>query len=183
VEDIGSMLLARGLDTLLGCACALLAFRLLPPRTDARTLAQGIAQCLRALHGPCQALASGEVTSPAARAARRDLQHASFLLEQRVDEAIAGSAEARLAAERWWPGVSICQRLVYRVLAACWDLERDPASSGAALEGSAPLLQALQAQAAALQALQPPPALPPGLPALLDQDLHDLDRFLRGELS
>jgi len=186
VADIGGMLLARGLDTLLGCACALLAYRLLPPRADARTLAQGMAQCLLALRTPCQGLARGEVTSTTARAARRDLQHAGFLLEQRVDEAIAGSRPARLAAERWWPGVSICQRLVYRVLAACWDLEREPgpaAHPAFTAEEAAALLQALQAQADALLALRLPPPLPGALPALLQGDLRDLDRFLRAALA
>src|SRR5690606_39940034 len=39
VDDIPGMLLARGVDTVIGCACALLAFRLLPPRANARTVA------------------------------------------------------------------------------------------------------------------------------------------------
>src|SRR5690606_2671896 len=111
VDDIPGLLLARGLDTLLGCACALLAFRLRPPRGDARKLGDGIAQCLLAIRDACRVLASGDVTSPAARAVRRDLQHRSFDLEQRMDDALAGSRRQRETAERLWPGAAVCQRL------------------------------------------------------------------------
>lgn len=188
VDDLRGLLLARGLDTLLGCACALLAFRLVPPRADARTITQGIAQCLSAMPDVCAALASGDVTTPAARAARRDLQHRSGQLEQRVDEAVAGSDAARRDAARWWPGVSICQRLVYRLLAACWDSERDPSSAEHA--GRAHLrreeldcvLAALAAQSQAWHTLSMPPPLPPQ-PDLLQPDLADLRDFLAGQLD
>lgn len=192
VDDLGGLLLARGLDTLLGCVCALAAFRLLPPKADARTLAEGIGRCLEAIAATCRVLAASEVTSPSARAARRDLQHRSFLLEQRVDDAVAGARAEREDAARWWPGVSICQRLAYRVLAACWDAERDlqaPASPPASAPGIAALQPqdaatveaALQAQARAWRDLSPPPPLP-DLPALLQADLEDLRGFLAGRL-
>ena len=47
----------------------------------------------------------------------------------RASGPVAVDSAARRDAARWWPGVSICQRLVYRLLAACWDSERDPASA------------------------------------------------------
>ncbi len=181
VDDIPGLLLARGLDTLLGCACALVAFRLLPPRADARSLGDGIAQCLLAIRDTCRLLASGDVTSPAARATRRDLQHRSFDLEQRMDDALAGSRQQREAAERMWPGASVCQRLAYRVLAACWDAERHMAAEPA---GDAPAPQlhpddmprvsaALEALARAWRQLTPPPP-PVPLPPLLQTDVDDL---------
>ncbi|MBO9717657.1 MAG: FUSC family protein [Pseudoxanthomonas sp.] len=186
VDDIGGLLLARGLDTLLGCACALLAFRLLPPRTDARTVATGIGQCLLAIRETYALLLRGDVTSPAARAARRDLQHQSFLLDQALDEAIAGAEAGRRDVAAWWPAAATCQRLVYRLLGACWDMERrhqDGGSGGAAvpLAPAAPdavrIDAALAAQAHAWRDLQSPPPLPP-LPPLLDPDLADLRGFL-----
>ncbi|HLT45351.1 MAG TPA: FUSC family protein [Luteimonas sp.] len=181
VDDIPGLLLARGLDTLLGCACALFAFRLLPPKADARSLGDGIAQCLLAIRDACRVLASGNVTSPAARAVRRDLQHRSFDLEQRMDDALAGSRPQREAAERLWPGASACQRLAYRVLAACWDAERHMAA-GSASVAQPPQLHPddMPRVAAALEALArawrqltaAPPPVP--LPPLLQADVDDL---------
>src|SRR5690606_4428170 len=75
VDDIPGLLLAPGLHTLPGCAWPLFESRLLPPKADARSLGDGIAQCLLAIRDACHVLASGDVTSPAARAVRRDLQH------------------------------------------------------------------------------------------------------------
>ncbi|HRN61648.1 MAG TPA: FUSC family protein [Luteimonas sp.] len=189
VDDIPGLLLARGFDTLIGCACALLAFRLLPPKADARTIAEGVAQCLLAIRDTCVSLASGNVTTPAARSTRRDLQQRSFQLEQRMDDALAGSRPQREAAERWWPGVSICQRLAYRVLAACWDAERHIAAepSGDAITPrlqpeDAPRVSAtLDSLAQAWQQLTPPPPLEP-LPELLQADVEDLRNFLDSRL-
>lgn len=190
VDDIAGLLLARGLDTLLGCACALLAFRLLPPRADARTLSQAMARCLLAIRQTCLALAGGDVTSPGARTIRRDLQHCSFVLEQRMDEALAGSRDSREAAQQWWPGVSICQRLAYRVLAACWDSERHPGDATAGEDAAqrlrpqdaAPVATALGHLASACQDHVAPPPLPP-LPALVRSDIDDLRVFLEKRLS
>jgi uncharacterized membrane protein YccC len=190
VDDVGALLLARGLDTLLGCACALLAFRLLPPRIDARTVAAGIGQCLRAVRRTCLARAAGDVTGPDARDARRELQHRSFVLEQTMDEAVAGSAEERRDAARWWPAVATSQRLTYRVLAACWDAERDlvdapdsdahaPALVPADVAVFAP---ALEDQARAWLRLATPPPVPP-LPELLEPDVPDLRGFLARQLQ
>ncbi len=189
VADIGGMLLARGLDTLLGCACALAAFRLVPPRTDARSFTDGVRQCLAAIRDTCLVLASGEVTTSSARATRRDLQHCSFLLEQRMEDALAGSSAQRDAAEHWWPGVSVCQRLAYRVLAACWDAEH-PVESDAPARNPALRLTPENAAstAAALDALagarRPSAATLPlsSLPQPLQADILDLQAFLEDRL-
>lgn len=185
VDDVPALLWARGVDTLFGCACALVAFRLLPPRADAATLGEGIAHCLLAVRDTCRLLASGDVTSPHARATRRDLQHRSFELEQRMDEALAGSRAQQDTAERLWPAVSVCQRLAYRALAACWDAERQ---LGAAAPGQPPghvepadlprVSAALEALAEAWRRLAapPPPAAP--LPRLLEADVEDLRALL-----
>lgn len=201
VDDLGGLLLARGVDTLVGCLCALAAFRLLPPRAGAASVAGDIGQCLLGIRTVVLHLARGEVASPAARVARRDLQHRSFLLEQTLDQALAGSPEERRTASEHWPAVATCQRLVYRVLAACWDAEREPpAAHGgdgptheeAGERTAAPALQAgdeavlshaLGTLARAWLSLQPPPPLPPLLPALVAEELGDLQRFLRRRLG
>ncbi|UWX03561.1 FUSC family protein [Pseudoxanthomonas sp. NC8] len=107
VDDVAGLLLTRGLDTLLGCACALLAFRLLPPRTDARTVAAGIGQCLFAIREVCAWLVRNDVTRPAARATRRDLQHHSFILDQawtrRSPAPTPNVATRRHGGRRWRP--------------------------------------------------------------------------------
>lgn len=200
VDDIPGMLLARGVDTVIGCACALLAFRLLPPRANARTVASEIGQCLLAIRRVCPHLERGEVTTPQARMDRRDLQHRSFLLEQALDQALDGSAEERRSASEHWPAVAACQRLVYRVLAACWDLEREAEAEAPARDSAQASAKALpQAPAddpgsmdAAVEALsslsrawthgEPPPRLSHGLPPLFAGDLGDLHRFLRQKL-
>ncbi|WP_372012977.1 FUSC family protein [Pseudoxanthomonas sp. 10H] len=187
VDDIGGLLLARGLDTVLGCACALAAFRLLPPRADARTVAGGIGKCLAAAAEVCVHLAAGDTTGPAAREARRTLQHRSFVLEQTTDEAVAGSESERRDAATWWPAVAACQRLCYRLLAACWDRERDPGSPAEAdtiPPGDADasrLAPLLDAQAQAWLHLRPPPALQAEV-ALLSPELGDLRDFLDRQL-
>ncbi|WP_155952084.1 FUSC family protein [Pseudoxanthomonas suwonensis] len=181
VDDIGAMLLARGVDTVLGCACALLAFRLLPPRADHRTLANGIGQCLLALREVCRHLAAGDATTVAARAARRDLQHRIFVLEQAVDEALAGSEADRRTATAWWPAVATCQRLAYRVLAACWDTERHPVAAPLPATDTGHADEALGTLARAWLQLRPPAPLP-SVPPLLAQELGDLHGFLQRQL-
>ncbi len=189
VDDVAGLLLARGLDTLLGCACALAAFRLLPPRADDRTLGDGIAHALFAVRDTCGVLAAGNVSSPAARTVRRDLQRRVFELEQRLDDALAGSRAQRDAAERLWPAVAVCLRLAYRVLAACWEVERNgtaTAPDATPLQpGDMPRVAAtLEALARAWREFGPPPPPPPTpLPPLLREDVDDLRRILGGGLD
>ena len=185
VDDIGGLLLERGVDTLLGCACALFVFRLLPPHADAGTLVGSMVQCLSAIRRTSLLLASGDVTSTAARITRRELQQCSFQLQQGVDDALAGSRAQRNAAELWWPGISICQRLAYRVLAACWDTERNLCENDddntpivhLRPDDMPPINHAIEALSQSLGYLTPPPALEP-LPELLHADLTDLHDFL-----
>lgn len=189
VDDVPDLLLARGVDTLLGCACALVAFRLLPPRADDRTLGDGIALALLAVRDACEVLAAGDVVAAPARAIRRNLQRRVFELEQRMDDALAGSRPQREAAERAWPAVAVCLRLAYRVLAACWDAERHPvdAGSGPAATHLRPddmprVASTFDALARAWRQLGPPPP-PVPLPQLLHEDVDDLRRILGAHLA
>ena len=78
--------------------------------------------------------------------------------------------------------------MVYRLLAACWDSERDPASAEQAgrahlrQDRLASVLAALEAQSQAWHDLSMPPSLPPQ-PELLQADLADLRDFLAGQLA
>lgn len=129
--DLGSLLLARGVDTAVGCAVALAVFLLLVPGSVATWLPTAIADTLDAVGTTAGYLAPVKVTTPEAKAARRDLQRSVLRLSQMFDNAINGSERQRLAAEHSWPAIAATQRLAYRVVAECWRLERVPRLSDA----------------------------------------------------
>lgn len=116
----GEYLFARGLDTLVGCAVALLVYRALPVRDDGRGLAPPMARVLHGVAALAPMLAAGSVDDVHARTARRDLQRMTFGLEQAYGSAIGASSRQRAAAEDQWPLVAAIQQLAYRMLAACW---------------------------------------------------------------
>ncbi|MFT3668447.1 MAG: FUSC family protein [Pseudoxanthomonas sp.] len=120
VDAPGEYLLARGLDTLVGCAVALLVYRALPVRDDGRGLSAPMARVLHGVATLAPMLASGQVDDVAARTARRDLQRTTFALEQAYGAAVVASPRQRAVAEDRWPLVAAVQQLAYRMLSACW---------------------------------------------------------------
>lgn len=120
IDAPGDYLLARGVDTLVGCAVALLVYRALPLRDDGRGLVASMTRVLDGVAALAPMLADGRVDDVAARTARRDLQRLSFTLEQAYTAAVAASPRQRLAAEAQWPLVAALQPLAYRMLSACW---------------------------------------------------------------
>jgi uncharacterized membrane protein YccC len=128
-DDLGSLLLARGVDTAVGCAVALAVFLLMVPPSVATWLRTAIADTLDAVGTTAGYLAPVTVTTPPAKAARRDLQRCALGLMQMFDNAINGSAQQRRAAEQAWPAIAATQRLAYRTAAECWRLERASAPS------------------------------------------------------
>ena len=127
--DLGALLLARGVDTAVGCAVALAVFLSMVPASVTTWLPTAIADTLDAAGVTVGSLSSGVVAMPANKAARRDLQRSVLRLSQTYDNAINGSARQRRAAEHVWPAVAATQRLAYRVVAECWRLEQDPQPS------------------------------------------------------
>jgi uncharacterized membrane protein YccC len=123
-DDLGDLLLARGVDTAVGCAVALAVFRLLVPAGAATWLSTAIADTLDAVGATTSHLQPSAIGTPAAKAARRDLQRCLLRLTQTFDVDINGSARQRRAAERAWPTIAATQRLAYRTIAECWRLER-----------------------------------------------------------
>jgi uncharacterized membrane protein YccC len=128
-NDLGLLLLARGVDTAVGCAVALAVFLLMVPASVATWLPTAIADTLDAVGMTVGYLAPVTVTTPQAKAARRDLQRCALGLAQMFDNAINGSAQQRRAAEQAWPAIAATQRLAYRTVAECWRLERTSAPS------------------------------------------------------
>lgn len=120
VDAPGAYLLARGSDTLVGCVVALLVYRALPVRDNGRGLPAPMTRVLQGVAALAPMLASGQVDDIAARTARRDLQRATFALEQAYGAAVVASPRQRAAAEDQWPLVAAIQQLAYRMLSACW---------------------------------------------------------------
>lgn len=123
VPNIGVMLIARGVDTLIGCAVAI-AVHFLTSRSDSDAgLPAAVAATLDAVKPVAHHLAAGQVTSRAARVARRDLQIRAITLLPTYTAATGGSSMERAAAERMWPAVSTTEQLAYHTLASCWVVE------------------------------------------------------------
>jgi uncharacterized membrane protein YccC len=150
--DPAALLLARGLDTLVGCAVGVLAYLLVAPGRGVPTPAATIAATLRAAADVLPHLADGSTASPAARRARRRLNQHLLALPEVYEAGIeAPSVRRRAAAVRWWPAIAATRGLADRVLTACWQDARiagadavSPAllALAAALEGGTPTRQA-----------------------------------------
>ena len=121
--DVRALLLARGVDTTVGCLVGIAVYALVKPRAaSARVLAEVLAT-LDAVPAVVVQLRNGAVTSREARTARRGLQHRLFMLAENFDAAIGGTARERREAERMWPDIAAVQRVAYEVLSMCWKVE------------------------------------------------------------
>lgn len=182
--------LARGVDTAVGCLLALLVFRLMPSR-PAAVLPPLLAGLLDGVGKLLPHLARGELDTPAARAAHRDLQRQSFALEDAYESALAASPAQRSEAERQWPVLAAAQQLAYRSLSAGWALDqmggdaaRDHARTlfgdGDGDGGEARVRDSLRILTAAIETGEGPVVLP-ALPSLLQRELHNLRDCLSRE--
>jgi len=120
-SDVGQLLVARGLDTLIGCGVGL-AVLLATYRTDSATVRNALSETLGAAKFLLPYLARGEVTTAEARVARRRLRSNAFDLVQLYEEQAGGTERAREEADRTWPAIVAAHRLAFRILAACWEL-------------------------------------------------------------
>jgi uncharacterized membrane protein YccC len=183
--DLGSYVLARGVDTVVGCAVALVVYQLMAPRAAAALIPGQLLRLFAAVAAVLPHLAGGTPASSAARQARRDLMHRSFALSRAYDAAMAAGRAPRQAAERQWPTIAAAQRLAYRVLSLAWALERiegeaavEAARSMFGSDGVARLRGALDSATRALRDGYPP--VPGGqLPAALAGEMQDLLQCLR----
>ena len=188
IEAPGAYLLARGIDTLAGCAVALLVFRLIPPRSAQARIPEQLLRTLRAVDAVIAHLARGTVTTPEAKAARLQLQHASFALAQAHEDSLAASSRQRRGAEQSWPTIAASEQLVYRVLSACWALERlggeaarESASSMFHDKGEARVHRALDILANAIRDGRPPASID-AMPAVLGIEVDNLHQCLAQEI-
>ncbi|MCK9489809.1 MAG: FUSC family protein [Xanthomonadales bacterium] len=189
VPDLGSYLLARGVDTAVGCGVALAVFRLTWPRASVALLPEQLAQVLAAIDTVAGHLAAGDVGSAQARQAQRELQHGCFSLIQAYERATAGSRQPHPSVEKLWPTIAATEELALRLLtegAAIARLApeagRDAAHALFDGDGLAALRQALAEAGRALagQHVAQPAA---GLPGFIAREVADLYRGLRSENS
>lgn len=190
IDSPGGYLLARGVDTFVGCALALIVFRLIPPQRTALRIPLQLEGTLTAVARTVEHLASGAVTTLEAKTARRELQRASFALAHAYEEGLSASSRERRAAERAWPAIAATERLAYRTLSLCWALERiggeaarEAASSMFGNDGAERIRLALAELAAAIRTGATPEPLH-RVPHALEVELANLrDCLVREPLA
>lgn len=122
--DVSDLLLARGLDTAIGCAVGAIVFLATVRYQEATRLLDATADTLAAIATTSEVIADTDALALRARAARRDLQVITLAMTDAGDAALSGSPRQRQAAERAWPVVLATEHLAYRTVAACWAMER-----------------------------------------------------------
>ena len=125
VPDVGHLLWVRGVDTVIGCVVGLLVFGLTTPRFATSRVPDELGRTLDAMSATLAYMAKGDVLTPSARLARRDLQHRTITLLQAYDRSAGSSPRYGEETERMWPAVVTTQRLAYRILSTCWAMEQD----------------------------------------------------------
>ncbi|WP_238994721.1 hypothetical protein [Mycolicibacterium chubuense] len=176
VDDVGGLLLARGVDTLTGCAVALAVLYITGRGYHAARLRTAMTASLAALAALAPHLASGAVTTDGARAARRDAQTRAISLLTAYDAAMESGADARRSAELMWPAVTAAQRLTYRMLAACWQIQSSAAAPPLTREDGRALAAALTGLADANRPDTSPPKA--SLPAFASGDVTEIRQAL-----
>jgi hypothetical protein len=146
--EINQLLVARGLDTIIGCGIGL-AVLLATYRTESVTARNALSQTLGAANSVLPFLSRGDVTTAEARVARRRLRFTAFNMVQLYEEQAGGTARAREEADRASPAMVATQRLAFRVLAACWEIE----AAGDAAKACSSLLLGPDGERAAVQAI------------------------------
>lgn len=135
--DISDLLLARGSDTLVGCAVGVAVFLGLTRFQESTRLVDAIADAVDAVATTVPHLADDTATL-AARTSRRDLQLTTIDLRDATDAAAAGSARLRATGQRLQPAAVAAEHLAYGTIAACWEMDN---------RASGPLLGADEAEA------------------------------------
>lgn len=188
VPDLGSFLLARGVDTAVGCAVALVVFQLTWPRASAALVPEQLTRTFTAIETVAAQLASGQVASDTAHGARRELQHRCFVLLESYRQAATASRQPRREVERLWPAIAATEELAFRVLTSCWAVERLDEEAGREAAramfgqgGLQTLRDALGQAALAVEGNKTADATVPGVPGFLKEEVAALHRGLRSD--
>ena len=135
--NVGELLLARGSDTLVGCAVGVAVYLVSSRFQESTRLVDAIADTLAAVATTVPHLAA-DTASLQGRGARRDLQMAVIALRDADDAAAAGSERLRAEGRRRQPDVAMAEHVAYRVICACWEMD---------VRNAGPLLSAEEAEA------------------------------------
>ncbi|MFT4096506.1 MAG: FUSC family protein [Rhodoblastus sp.] len=127
-SDIGALLFDRGVDTAIGCAVGLAVLYATSHRSGAR-LRDGLDATIAAARDLLPKLATGDVVNANARRARSRLRNAAVDMMLLYEEQSGTGGRAREEADRLWATIVAAQRLAFRILAACWDLEATGATA------------------------------------------------------
>lgn len=178
-----SLLQARGLDTALGCAVAVVTFVLLSKKAPTGWLPVALADALNAAADVCDRLTPATVTSWEGLVARRDLQRRVIRVSEAYLNGINGFRRQRLESERAWPVVAAVERLAYRVLAESWRLEelvdgRVNLRDRRWRQPDPPPADGLRVLAEAIRQGRPPGPTE-AVPGFLSRDVGDLRRLMR----
>jgi len=178
-DETATLLLARGLDTALGCAVAIAVFVLVANHSPTGWLPQALSDTLHAAATACERLTPSAVTSWAGLTAQRDLQRAVIRLGEAYENGVNGFARQRTESERAWPVVVATERLAYRVLAESWRLEEAVARSTVqhGPEPLAPPANGLRVLGDAARQGRAP-GRSDAVPTFLSRDVGDLRRLL-----
>ena len=121
--DIGHLLLARGVDTLIGCAVGLAVYLVIARRQEANRLSDALLRTEEALAATSVYLSRGDATTLPARASRRDLQRATLDMLDAHEAAENGSGAERTSALQLWPKVVATEGRAYDTIARFWGME------------------------------------------------------------
>ena len=188
VASLPHFLWARGVDTLVGCAVALVTLRLMPTRPAPATVASQLQRALRAQAQLLRAMAGHTLGTASGWEARSELSCAGFALSVSEEVALWGCRVAKPGQLVWWPAVAAVQQLSYRLLSAAWVLENDAAldAPATALAGMrdpvavAHLATELENAAQALQAQRAVHLAYDALPAYVAADVRAVFDGLSG---
>lgn len=122
--DVGSLLLDRALDTVIGCGIGILVYLVAARLQEAHRIRESLTRTMMHVLTATEFLARGDGSSPAARSARRDLQESIFDLNAADDAAHKGSQRDRANAARLNPVVAATEHLGFATIAACWAAEQ-----------------------------------------------------------
>lgn len=120
--DIRALLLDRGVDTAVGCLVGLAVLFVTSQRSGGE-LRAAMEATIAAARVLLPLLAAGNVTSANARRARVNLRNAAVDMMLHYEAQTGAGGRAREEADRLWPAIVAAQRLAFRILAACWELE------------------------------------------------------------
>jgi hypothetical protein len=176
--DVGELLIARALDTVIGCGIGILVYLIAVNLQEANRVRAVLDRVMTNIVSVTAFLARGESSSLSARSARRDLQESIFDLNAAEDAARKGSRRDRATAAELSRVVQATEQLGFATVAACWAAEQgnDRVFGSADADAYLDVLRALS-PSTDTAGLRPIPAESPAFAA---SEIRDLQRALQG---